>query len=501
MIPVFSPSQIRQVEELSCSEQKISMLELMERAGSAFSEWILKDDRFNHSDFYIFCGNGNNGGDGLVIGRLLHENGRRVHILLVPLALKSSHEYLVNLERFKSLKEYSIQSIEANHIPDLKVESKDIIIDAILGTGNSRPFAPEWTSLINFLNQFSNQIVSVDLPSGCLADNITPWLFIKSKIVFGIEFPKVAYFLPENENHIPEWILGKINLSEKVVLSTPTDFYYLQIQDIKLILNDRKKFSYKNNFGHAAILAGSESMCGACLLSSRACLRAGAGLVSVFTNENCRTLQFEDTPEVMVHLIGNFMDCDWTKFNAILIGPGMVDIPILNQLINKTLEINLPLVIDAEALNFLSLRPEFYKKLPQHSILTPHIGEFERLTGEKSQNSFNRILKARQFAIEYNVILILKGAYTSIHLPDGTTYFNSTGNPGMATAGSGDVLSGIICSLLAQNYSPKEASLISVLLHGLAGDLAIQNETYETLIASDIIANLSKAFKVIRGIL
>lgn len=283
---------------------------------------------------------------------------------------------------------------------------------------------------------------------------------------------------------------------------TATRYYSVEEKDIASMIPKRNPFAHKGNFGHALLIAGSRGKMGAAVLAAKACLRSGAGLLTVRIPACGEIILQTSIPEAMIEIDG---ESDFisgigitAQYNAIGIGPGIgLNEKTETALLQVFKNANQALVIDADAINLIARNEKLQHALPANSILTPHAGELERLTGNKPENAYKRLLKACEWAIRLNSHIILKGYNTAICTPNNECYFNPTGNPGMATAGSGDVLTGIILGLLAQSYSPLFASITGVFLHGLAGDIAAKEKSEESLIASDIIENLGLAFKKI----
>lgn len=497
MLPILTPEQIRQVEELSCRLQGISMNDLMERAGKSFCDWFITKYGTVKSTINIFCGNGNNGGDGLVIARLLAIQAYTIRIFIIPISGHSSTDFIINKQRMLELNLAEVHYL--NDSDDLPIFSNDeICIDAILGTGNTRPIDDSWTKLVVQYNNCEAYKISIDLPSGIPANGSAQGLTINSDLVFGFEFPKLAYLLVENAAYIKSWTLGSIGLSSEAIQSINVSQHYIQESDIVQMIKPRPKFGYKNIFGHVGVIAGSRNMCGAGILTSKACLRTGAGLVSVFLDEDCRLEQYAYMPEIMQRDRKEFWINPRSEFNSLVIGPGLKAEPNIKRLVETAINSHLPCILDAEAINELARTPDLRNTLDSQVILTPHIGEFENLVGIKFHHSLDRIKFAVEYAKQQHCILILKGAYSCIFTPDGKYLFNSTGNQGMATAGSGDVLAGMIGAMLAQNYSTTESAILGCYIHGLAGDFALKTQSFESLIASDIIQEIGNAFNHLR---
>ena len=493
---IFSAAQIREWDAYTIREEPITGIDLMERAATACFSWIKKNS-FTSKKIMVFCGTGNNGGDALVIVRLLHKAKCKVAVYILD-SKNRSEAFNVNLNRLSALKIdlFFIQSKK-----DFPVVVKNtLVIDALFGTGLDRPLKNLAAQLVNHINQQNAPVISIDMPSGLSADIYSgKEAIIKATQTLSFETNKLAFLLPENISHTGQVHLISIGLSKKYYNSTTALFETIDRQLIQHIYKPRNPFAHKYTFGHALLYAGSKNMMGAAMLCSKACLRSGAGLVTIHVTPGCEAIIHTSLPEAITSS-ENDTGKSWLKKSAIAIGPGLEKSATNKQLLKKLLiQWDGPLVIDATALSFLSSFTDLLplrKKNP--AILTPHTGEFEQLFG-KTSNDFERLQLAIEKAHSLECYIILKGHNTLIACPDDTHYFNTTGNAGMATAGTGDTLTGILCGLLAQGYSQKEACILGVYLHGFAGDIAAKKLSQEALIASDIIDNLGEGFKQIKN--
>jgi yjeF C-terminal region, hydroxyethylthiazole kinase-related len=383
----------------------------------------------------------------------------------------------------------------------------DIIIDGLFGTGLNKPLTGGFATLVKSINKSKASVISIDIPSGMFAEDNsgnTKGTFIKANKTFTFQFPKMAFFLPEDGEFVGEWEVLNIDLHPEAISKTTTSNYYLRKENVEKIIKSRSVFSHKGTFGHALLIAGSYGKMGAAVLSSKGCLRAGAGLLTVHVPEKGNVIMQTSVPEAMLDVDLNekyFSEITFfpKKYNAVGIGPGLGTEQISSDAFFQLLrQIKVPLVLDADALNLLD-SPEKIDRIPEGTILTPHVGEFNRLAGVSPVvSSYQRLLAAIEFAAQTKTYVVLKGAYTAVCTPERNCFFNETGNPGMATAGSGDALTGIILGLLAQGYSSRDAAILGVYLHGLAGDIAAKKLSQEGLMASDIIESLPLAFKEIR---
>ena len=504
---IFSVSQIRNWDSYTMSHEPVKSIALMERAAVACFNWIIQNFNKNTS-FKIFCGKGNNGGDGLAIARLLSVKKYKVSVYIIGGKKSGSPDFESNFKRLKKTTTEIIFLDDEKSFPLLSKE--DVVIDALFGTGLNKKPAGLVSALIKYINQNSTEVISIDVPSGLhiekSSENNT---VINAKYTLTFQNQKLAFLMADNESFVGEIILLNIGLSKEYEEKEETQFEFVDRDLIKKIYIPRKAFANKGNYGYACLLAGSYGMMGAAVLSAKSCLRSGVGKLTCYICEAGYNILQTSVPEAMCKVSGDkfIKDVDDFKdFDVIGIGPGIGKYDshkILLQNLFKNFKS--PVVIDADALNVLSENQSLYKSIPAHSIITPHPKEFERLFG-KSDSDFDRINLALVKAKELNIFIVLKGHYTFIATPDAKTcldgvvrqgYFNSTGNSGMATAGAGDVLTGIITGLLAQKYSSLDACILGVYLHGLAGDIAANLLSKEALIAGDIVDHLGDAFKEI----
>jgi NAD(P)H-hydrate epimerase len=491
---ILTAQQTREADAYTIANEPINAIDLMERAATRCFDWIIKN--YNaETAFAIFCGVGNNGGDGLVVARLLKQANYKVTVYIVEFSDNYSPDFKTNLERLENVEVIYLNQDKSRFVlrPNL------VVIDAIFGSGLTRPIDGFIADIVHQINK--KEIVAIDLPSGLFAEDNRENNFdniVKAKTTLTFQQPKLAMLFPQNYFFVGEWIVLPIGLHQGFIEGLHSTNYVITISDIKTILKPRAKFSHKGTFGHALLIAGSKGKMGAAILSAKACLRAGAGLLTVHIPAKGLEIMQTALPEAMCSTSDeNDFIADvpeLSTYNAIGIGPGLgMEKQTQNTLKLLIQNANFPLVIDADALNILSENKTWLAFLPQESILTPHPKEFERLVG-KWDSDEERLEMQRQFAVKHQINVVLKGANTAIALPNGDVYFNSTGNEGMATAGSGDVLTGIITSLIAQRYSSSEAAILGVYLHGLAGDVAKENLTEFGMLASDIVDAIPKAY-------
>ena len=486
---VFAPSQIKHIDEYTILHEPISSIDLMERAARTCFTAIFKESS-SYNDFYILCGPGNNGGDGLAIARMFIQSKKRV-VVFVSSKHELSKDARINLERLESLSQCSIYHL--TDFLDYKIEQNSVIIDALFGYGLSRPLQDLYKKVVLHANTLHALKISIDIPSGLFAHvkNTATDIIFCADSTYTFQFPKLSFFFAEHEQYVGKWFICDIGLHQDGINQLNSNVFF--VDPSMLSLHTRSRFSHKGMCGHALIIAGSEGKGGAAILSSRACLHSGAGLVTAYVPQNVQQALLSVAPEIMT--ITNNTTIDLEKYSAIGIGPGFgiesVQKNMLQQVLTQSSCVK---VIDADAITLLATHTDMMQLLSNNCVLTPHPGEFDRLTHYHA-SGFERFITQQKLAQELGCYIVLKGAYTSICTPHGDSFFNSTGNQGMATAGSGDVLTGIITGLLAQKFSVEQACVLGVYLHGLAAD--ISGESYETLSASHIINNLSKAFQFI----
>lgn len=491
---ILTAEQIREIDAKTIEYENISSLELMKRASKAFFDWFTAKFSNKNLLISIFSGTGNNGGDGLVVARMLHKSGYKVKVFIVEYSVNYSEDCAHNIRRAK-VENISVQRISSGaNIPDFT--GFEVIIDAIFGTGLNREVTGISREVIDKINESGKKIISIDVPSGLSMSNKTNFAVQATETV-SMQIPKLALFLPDNESFTGNVHLVNIGLSEKAIADAETSFYFVTKQEIKNSLKPLKKFAHKGTQGHSLIIGGSIGKIGSVCLASKAALKTGCGLVTAFVPK-CGTMALQSNlPEAMV--IEDRNDTHITEIdfdihpNAIGVGVGLSELPETQDTFYRFLQQNkAPLVIDADGLNILSKNKEWLDILPSKTILTPHPKELSRLIGKWNED-YDKLDKVRLFASKYNLIIVVKGA-NSLIIDSENVYVNSTGAPALATAGSGDVLTGIITSLLAQDYEPLKAAKIGVFLHGLTADISANRIHARSFTASDIIENIGNAY-------
>lgn len=470
----------------------------MERAAQKCCGWILARSWQNRS-FKIFCGKGNNGGDGLAIARLLLEKGYTVSVYILEFGKAGSGDFQTNLERLHDLPFADIHFLQSKeHFP--LISTDDILIDALFGSGLNKPLEKLSADLVEHINHSKAMVVAIDLPSGLFIDRSSKGnKVVEADHTLTFQCYKEGLLMQENAFVIGKVHVLDIGLHPGYLINKNFDKHFVADSFIKQIFKPRNAFAHKGNFGHALLLTGSYGKMGAALLTAKACLHAGAGLLTCYLPKCGYTIMQTALPEAMVltdeneTMLAQLPD-DIEKYSVIGIGPGIGTAEETQKLISFIIRrYRKPLVIDADGLNCLSLQKDLLHQLPPYSILTPHPKEFDRLFGEH-ENDFDRIATAKQKAGQLKIVVVLKSHHTVIASPDGNLFFNSTGNAGMARGGSGDVLTGIITALVAQNYTPEHAAIAGVYFHGLAGDFAANALSQQAMTATSIIGFLSQAF-------
>lgn len=484
MIRILEGKSVRRLDQLHCERTGKSSLELMEHAAKEFCSWFEALCLDTRRPLYVYVGAGNNGGDGLAIARRLSGIWKKIHIVCCfKEPVSQSPDFRSNWERLP-------RELAVTHYSEVDLPKDAILIDAFLGVGWEGSLRDSAKAVIQSMKRHSGLTIAVDIPSGLESEGVAEKDTLAVAHTVSFAFPKQSLLLPENSRHVGQLSVLDIGIDEDVYDSFDSRKYYVQAKDIPALHRSFDRFSHKGDFGKILLIGGSPGKMGALYLSSRSALRTGAGLVTCLVDASERAILQVSLPEAMV--AWNWEELDFSPYTAIGIGPGW-GIHLRKETLKMILEsYQSPMVLDADALTLLSQNLELVEEIPPNSILTPHVGEFERLVGFCSTHS-ERIRRAGDFARRYSLILVLKGANTLISFPDGRQFFNSTGTNYMATAGSGDVLTGVITALLGMGYSPENAAICGVFHHGLAGELAGAMYRRGT-IASDILEQLPTSF-------
>jgi NAD(P)H-hydrate epimerase len=504
MLKIFETEKTKVFDRYTIEHEPVSSIDLVERAATAFvGEYSSRFSNLKQRQVIVFAGYGNNGADALAIARLMAKEHYRLKVYLINPEHRLSPDGELNRTRLQDVSNllfFEVTGDEDFTLPELSKD--DVVIDGLFGSGLNRPLQEEYAMLVDYINQSGAKVISIDLPSGLFGEDNgknNPQGIIRADWTFSFEFPKLAFFLPENAPYTGQWKVLSIQIHPTILEQTETPYLQLTDEDVSNLIRPRNPFAHKGDFGHALLIAGSRGKMGAAVLASGACLRSGAGRLTVHLPLRGETVLHTSVPEAMLSL-DTHEDMvselpDLKAYDAIGIGPGLGTEAASQEVLKALLtSAEQPLVLDADALNILSQNRDWIALLPPRTLLTPHPKEFDRLFGA-SASDYERLHKAMDAAVEHEWIVVLKGARSAICTPEGIAYINATGNPGMATAGSGDVLTGILLGLLAQGYPPETAAQIGVYLHGQAGDLAAADCSEESMIAGDLIRMLGKAFK------
>ena len=496
---IFNAQQIKIIDEKTIKSEPIASIDLMERAAMLCYQWIINQD-VQDKQIHIFCGMGNNGGDGLALARLLYLDDFMTRTCIVHFSENMSEDFVTNYQRAEEAGIFP-QSIHAeDDFPEISKD--DIVIDAIFGVGLNKPPRGFTKKLIQHINNSGAKVYSIDVPSGLFTNKAVEdrETVIKSTKTLTFQTPKLAFLLPDNQDYLASFTLLDIGLDNEALQNTPSNYHFILNSDVQSFYKERKKYSHKGSYGHSLLIGGSFGKIGAAVLASKAALRIGSGLVTAYIPKCGYTIMQTSIPEVMVEVDAeNEIEFINYKSNPTVIGLGMglgtSDKTV--KALGEFLKLNkFPLVIDADALNIISKNNDYLKLLPENTVLTPHPKELERLIGTWFDD-YDKLDKIKAFSTKYKCIVVLKGAHTVVVQND-QFYFNSTGNPALATAGTGDVLTGMITGLIAQNYSALEATILGVFLHGRTADIAeMFTNNFESFIASDIFKFLPNAFNSI----
>lgn len=498
---IFTSEQIKELDQYTIEHEPIASIDLMERASRAMTQAICQQWSAQ-TPFVVFAGPGNNGGDALAVARMLADKGYQVEVFLFNVNNHLSNDCATNKQRVEeNTRVKSFTEVIVDFDPP-KLENGMVVIDGLFGVGLNKPLVGGFASLVKYINHSDAYVISLDMPSGLMSEDNT--LNVSANIIradrtLTLQQKKLAMMMADMQVYIGQLEVIDIGLHQEAIRTTEAQYQVVEEADIRQRLLTRSDFAHKGTMGHALLIAGSYGMSGAAILAAKACLRAGSGKVTAVTPPKNYTAMQVAVPEVVLEMTNSLTHYDTTvdteSFDALGIGPGLgtaeeTAIAMISQIRRS----QCPIVADADALNILSTHRAWMQQLPKNMIITPHPAEFDRLQGIPSNGDYERLSKACDMATHQQAYVLLKGHYSALCTPEGKVYFNSTGNSGMATAGSGDVLTGILTGLLSRGYTCEDAALVGMYLHGLAGDLAVQELGKESLIASDIIRFLPAAY-------
>lgn len=496
---IFPTASIKQLDAYTIEHEPISSIDLMERASQALAEAIA--ERWDSdTPFTVFAGPGNNGGDALAVSRLLAEKGFSPEVYLFNTKGSLSPDCKTNRDRLKEVPGVVFHEITSEFVPPM-LTAGHVVIDGLFGSGLNKALSGGFAAVAKYINASPATVVAIDIPSGLMGEDNSYNVqsnIIRADLTLSLQLPKLAFFFAENEPFVGEWQLLDIGLDKEGMEKMETGYYLAESEAMSGLLKPRSRFAHKGNFGHALLIAGSQGMAGASVLAAQACLRSGVGLLTLHVPFCNQFIVQTAVPEAMTELDVSdtcfASPTDTDDYQAVGVGPGLGQSAETEKALLELIEsCQTPMVVDADALNILGRNRSYIARLPKGSILTPHPKELERLVG-KCQNSYERLMKARELAETAGVHIILKGAYSAVIAPSGKCCFNITGNPGMATGGCGDVLTGVLLALLAQGYETETAARLGAYVHGLAGDVACRKHGVMGMTAGDVIACLPEAW-------
>lgn len=501
---ILSCTQQREADAYTIEHNSILSINLMEKAAGLITDAICKRWDKSHR-MVVFAGPGNNGGDAVAVARMLHLKNYQVQVILFNITGVLSDDCLTNVKRLQECGFTNYTEVSSQFDPP-KLISNDVVIDGLFGAGINKPLSGGFAAVVQYINASQAKVVSIDMPSGLMGEDNSRNIrqnIIKADLTLTIHMPKLSFLFAENEDITGEWEVLDIGINREYENNAESNYEITEMNDVKKMLRPRKKFAHKGSFGHGVLIAGSYGMGGAAVLAAISCMKCGIGLLTIHTPVCNHQLLQMSIPEAMTQddiderFFAEPIELD--NYQALGIGPGLGQEDFTAQaIIDQISSSYIPTVIDADALNAFSSNRNYLNRIPKKSILTPHVKELERLVGRCS-NTFERIQKAKDLASYLHCYIVLKGAWTVVITPEGKCYFNPTGNPGMATAGSGDVLTGILTSLLAQGYTPEEACRLGTYVHGLAGDIAAERNGEISMSATDIVNALPEAWKKLTG--
>jgi len=477
MQKLLTSEQIRLADQYTIRNKPIASIDLMEAASRAFADVFIRKFPDRKSAIAVYCGTGNNGGDGLAVARILRKEGyENISVKIVRFSDRSTAEFDVNFERLSGTGIAVTELKPGGSYPD---ESADLIIDALIGSGLNKALQGDLKLLVNYLNGLERIVVAIDVPTGFFAEGAfnPDNTIVKSDLTISFQRPKINFLLPESAPFIREFQVVDIGLDEEFIQSTPGSFTLITEADIRRILVGRRPFSHKGTYGHAFIIAGSEETMGAALLSAGSSVYSGAGLTTACIPSSGLVALNSLFPEAMAFLRDkhSLQTVKWEKYQSVAIGPGLGVSLESKEILEITLKrSNMPLVIDADGINLISENYELMGQVPEGSVFTPHVKEFDRLFGNHS-NWWSRLQTGMEYSKQLRCVILLKNRYSVVFTPKGECIFNPTGTPAMATGGMGDVLTGMVVSFLAQGYTSEEAVLLAVYIHGRAGEVLVED--------------------------
>lgn len=500
---ILDAQQAGQLDAYSIEQRGILSADLMEESARRLMAYVQRHYADRDRPIVVFAGAGNNGGDALALARLLAQSGyRALSVYLFNTRQKLSPDCEANAQRLRQeCPEVGLTEIQQQfEAPQLHPDT--LIVDALFGIGLNKPLSGGFASLVQFINASGCEVLSIDMPSGltCNGANLSsPSAIVRATHTLTLGHPKLAQMLADCQPFLGQTHLLPLTLNADWDGFAHCRYAITEREEVRAMLRPRPPFGHKGTFGHTLLIAGRYGMAGAAILAARACLRAGTGKLTVHTPRRNNDLLQTAVPEAVLHhdesdlIFSSAVKAD--PYSAVAIGPGIgtdkqTALAFIEQASHTTA---CPLLIDADGINILGSHKGWVQQIPPLSIFTPHPLEMQRL-GICQSDSHSVLQEALRMARQHRFYIVLKGHFTAVCTPEGNVHFNPTGNSGMATAGSGDVLTGIIAALLSQGYAQEQACRLGVYLHGLAGDIAAETIGEHSLTASDIIAHLPQAF-------
>ncbi|WMN11573.1 NAD(P)H-hydrate dehydratase [Marivirga salinae] len=495
---ILNVQQIREADQFTIKNEPIASIDLMERASGQVVNWVCKHFSNEH-EIIVLAGSGNNGGDGLAIARLLSNQNYSVKVVLI-MGESGSDDFEQNLDRLKSLKKVEI----LNDFNFSNSNNDYIFIDAIFGSGLSRPIEGDIAKFVQKVNEAKGIKLAVDIPSGVFADEPSPGETIfKSDFTLSFQVPKLAFMMAENQQYVGQFEILNIGLSEEFINNCISDYSIYELtKELKLLLKV-DSIAHKGIRGRATIIAGGHAKMGAVILAAKGTLHSGIGLLSVQVCPLCIDIIQNQIPEALIledendYVLGSFLG--YNKQDVLVFGPAIgfanKTIKLLEEIL-KTFKGQL--ILDADAITILAKNREMLELLPEGTILTPHHGEFKRLVGNYS-NNFEALMQLKSFCKHHKVVVVLKGKFTAVCNEKGQVSFNTTGNQGMAKGGSGDLLCGILAGIAPRVQNPFETAKLAVYLHGFSGDISLKEYGENYMTPSTMISNLKDTFKKVEN--
>ncbi|MDE5972077.1 MAG: NAD(P)H-hydrate dehydratase [Muribaculaceae bacterium] len=499
---IFTTEQLREIDRATIEADGITALQLIERMAEGVTAEVIGMLHANMR-IAIFAGPGNNGADALAVARLLVAQGYRPAVFLFNRGGDRLSAECAECKRKLLEMGADVDFTEVTGLFNLPPLSRhDLVVDGLFGSGLREGLTGGFREMVKYINDSGATIVSIDVPSGLFGDwnpKSVHRNMIHATVTLSAQFPRLSFMMADNAAIVGRWKTIDIGLNPSVIRRTSAPFHLVEHSDVSRILKPRQPFCSKADFGSLMLVAGSYGMMGAAVMAAKGALRAGVGKVTVYSPRCGFDVMQSAVPEAMFQAANSDIFISDIRpqheCTTVALGPGIGSrdetVSALENFLKRQEQ---PVVLDADALNCIARQQNLMHMVPVLSVLTPHAAEFDRMFGPQPCAEA-RLVKAIEVSRYHNVLIVLKGRYTTVIRPDGRLYFNSSGNAAMATPGSGDVLTGVIAALMAQGYKPEVAALAGVYIHGLAGDIAAEAEGQYGVTAGDIAANIGRAIK------